>query len=115
MYLHKDIFDLTKVLKMNIFPRLVTISNDPVVCDGVRDLRADHSDHRDRAGDPGAENLCRDQRLVPDDHTRLDDDARDGDAALLCCGDFVCGGADDRDDGEGVTNFNEFSRYHYAT
>jgi len=33
--------------------------------------------------------ISADRRLVPDDHARLDDDARDGDAALLCCGDFV--------------------------
>lgn len=102
MYLHKDIFDLTKVLKMNIFPRLVTISNDPVVCDGVRDLRADHSYRRDHSRQSGAFDLGGGWSQVPDDHARLDADADDGDADLLCCGDFIRGGADDIDGLKGL-------------
>lgn len=87
-----------------MFIGCVTICNDQAAGDGVRDPRADHSDHRGLSRLSGAFDLGGDRRLVPDDHARLDDDADDGYAALLCCGDFVRGGTDDTDGGEGVTH-----------
>jgi len=102
MSLHNDIIDLTKVLKKDVSSRCVTICNDQAAGDGVRDPRCDHSYRRDLSRLSGAFDLSADRCLVPDDHTRFDDDADDGDAALLCCGDFIRGGADDFDGLKGL-------------
>ena len=102
MYLHNDIIDLTKVLKKDVSSRCVTICNDQAAGDGVRDPRRDCSDRRDIFRQSGALDLGADRCLVPDDHTRFDDDADDGYAAGCCGADIVRGGADDQDVGEGL-------------
>ncbi|MFA5453040.1 MAG: hypothetical protein WC248_05665, partial [Candidatus Methanomethylophilaceae archaeon] len=54
------------------------------------------------SGSSGSGYFCKDRVLVPDDYDRCRADARDGDAALLCCADFVRGGADDIDGLKGL-------------